>query len=57
MVRMTWYPRAAPTMARAMPVFPEVPSTMVPPGLSCPEASAASMIALPMRSFTELAGL
>jgi len=40
-----------------MPVLPEVPSTIVPPSLSSPEASAASMIDTPMRSFTELAGL
>ena len=40
-----------------MPVLPEVASMMVPPGFSSPEASAASTMALPMRSFTELAGL
>jgi hypothetical protein len=44
-------------MASAMPVLPEVPSTIVPPGCSSPEASAASMMAAPMRSLTELAGL
>jgi hypothetical protein len=40
-----------------MPVLPEVASTIVPPGFSSPERSAASTIATPMRSFTELAGL
>ena len=40
-----------------MPVFPEVPSTIVPPGCSEPSASAASTIDTPIRSFTELAGL
>ncbi len=44
-------------MASAMPVFPEVASTMVPPGRSSPEASAASTMDTPMRSFTDLAGL
>ena len=43
-------------MASAMPVLPEVASTIVPPGLSSPERSAASTIETPMRSFTELAG-
>jgi hypothetical protein len=40
-----------------MPVLPEVPSTIVPPGFSSPDASAASTMATPMRSLTELAGL
>ena len=44
-------------MASAMPVLPDVASTTVPPGLRSPDASAASMIATPMRSLTELAGL
>ena len=44
-------------MARAIPVFPAVASTIVPPGRSSPDASAASTIATPMRSLTELAGL
>src|SRR5699024_10956623 len=33
--------RAAPTMASAIPVLPEVASIMVPPGLSSPASSAA----------------
>jgi len=57
MARTTSYPRAAPTIARAMPVFPLVASTIVPPGWSSPDASAASTIATPMRSLTEFAGL
>jgi len=40
-----------------MPVLPDVASTIVPPGWSWPLASAASMIATPIRSFTEFAGL
>ena len=44
-------------MASAMPVLPLVASTMVPPGLSSPDASAASIIETPMRSLTLLAGL
>src|SRR5215471_9611556 len=35
-----------------MPVLPDVPSMMVPPGLILPAFSAASSIAMPMRSFT-----
>jgi hypothetical protein len=38
-------------------VLPLVPSTIVPPGLSAPARSAASMIGIPMRSFTEPPGL
>ena len=44
-------------MARAMPVLPEVGSTMVAPGFRRPSASAASIMARPMRSFTLPAGL
>ena len=44
-------------MARPTPVFPEVGSTMVPPGRSAPEASAASTIRSAIRSFTEPPGL
>ena len=33
-----------------MPVLPEVGSMMVPPGLSCPDFSAASIIDSAMRS-------
>src|SRR3954470_24284931 len=51
------YPRCWATMASPMPVFPLVGSTMVPPGRSSPEASAASIIRSAMRSFTEPPGL
>ena len=44
-------------MASAMPVLPLVASTIVPPGFSCPDASAASIMETPMRSFTLAAGL
>ena len=43
--------------ARGYKVILTMPETMVPPGLSSPERSAASMIATPMRSLTLLAGL
>ena len=43
-------------MARPTPVLPEVGSTIVPPGLSFPSRSAASIIGRPMRSFTEPPG-
>src|SRR5438128_2543347 len=37
-------------MASPTPVFPEVGSTMVPPGFSSPAFSPASIIAMPIRS-------
>ena len=40
-----------------MPVLPEVGSMMTEPGFSRPLASASSIMALAMRSFTEPAGL
>ena len=40
-----------------MPVLPDVGSMMVPPGLSCPLASAASTIASATRSLMEPPGL
>ena len=40
-----------------MPVLPEVGSMMVAPGFSVPLASASSIMALAMRSFTLPAGL
>src|SRR6184192_2347900 len=39
-------------MASAWPVFPDVGSTMVPPGFSSPRRSASSIIRSPIRSFT-----
>src|SRR3954447_11245631 len=44
-------------MARPTPVLPEVGSTIVPPGFSFPSSSAFSIIARPIRSFTEPPGL
>ena len=38
-------------------MLPDVGSTMVPPGLSCPDCSAASIIRTAMRSFTDPPGL
>ena len=40
-----------------MPVFPEVPSTIVYPGLSLPSFSASSIILSAIRSLIELPGL
>jgi hypothetical protein len=44
--------RASPT-----PVLPEVGSTMVPPGFRSPAFSPASIMAMPIRSFTLEPGL
>src|SRR5690606_13106648 len=44
-------------MAKPIPVLPDVPSMMVPPGLSNPAASASSIIFTAIRSFIELPGL
>src|SRR5262245_42185870 len=40
-----------------MPVLPDVPSMIVPPGLSLPERSASSIIFTAIRSLIELPGL
>ena len=50
------YPLRAQTIARPMPVLPEVGSTSVSPGLIRPSRSAASTMLSAMRSFTEPAG-
>ena len=50
MQRMIGYPFTAATIASPMPVFPEVGSTMVPPGASTPRRSASSTIARAIRS-------
>ena len=47
----------AAAIASPVPVLPEVGSTMVPPRLSRPFSSAALIMRMPMRSFTELPGL
>ncbi len=44
-------------MASPSPVLPEVGSTIVIPGRSFPSRSAASIIAMPMRSLTLEPGL
>src|SRR6266508_4856357 len=44
-------------MASPAPVLPLVGSTIVPPGASCPAASARSTMASPIRSFTDPPGL
>src|SRR5581483_1502758 len=55
--KMQRYPLIAAAIARPTPVFPEVGSTIVPPGRSFPSRSAASIIPRPMRSLTEPPGL
>ena len=55
-VKMQRYPLMAAAMARARPVLPLVPSTTVPPGFNRPAASAASIMARPMGSFTDPPG-
>ena len=40
-----------------MPVLPDVPSMIVPPGLSRPARSASSIILIAIRSLMELPGL
>ncbi len=47
----------AATIARPMPVLPEVGSTIVPPAFSRPRASASSTIDSAMRSLIEPPGL
>ena len=49
-------PKDAPTSASPIPVLPAVPSTMVPPGLSAPRATASRMIQSAARSFTDWPG-
>src|SRR5690625_2005834 len=56
-VRTRRYPFTAATIAKATPVLPEVGSTIVIPGRRRPSPSAASTIAIPIRSFTLPAGL
>ena len=43
--------------ANPIPVFPDVPSMIVPPGLRTPDFSASSIIFTAILSFTELPGL
>src|SRR5881397_2842484 len=57
MVKMQRYPFTAAASASPTPVLPDVASTIKPPGLRRPSRSAASIIATPMRSFTDPPGL
>src|SRR3990172_2227344 len=52
MVRINRYPLTAATIARPIPVLPEVGSTTVSPGFSRPSRSASSIMARAMRSLT-----
>ncbi len=49
-------PSALPTSASPMPVFPAVPSTMMPPGFSVPRLTASWMMNSAARSFTDWPG-
>ena len=51
------YPFTEATSASPIPVFPDVASTMVPPGFKSPFASASWTIATAIRSLTEPPGL
>ena len=55
-VRIALYPFAAATLAMPIPVFPEVGSIIVAPGLSTPLFSASSIILSAILSFTLPAG-
>src|SRR3989442_4256088 len=57
MVKTQRYPFTAAASASPTPVLPDVASTIRPPGLRRPSRSAASIIATPMRSFTDPPGL
>jgi hypothetical protein len=57
MVRTILIPRAAQTIASAMPVLPLVGSTITVSGPINPASWAASIIATPIRSLTLPAGL
>ena len=49
-------PIEAPKSANPIPVFPAVPSTIVPPGLKAPEATAALIINKAARSLIDWPG-
>ena len=57
MIATNGYPLTAQTIARAIPVLPEVASMTVCPGLIVPRRSASSMIPIASRSLTEERGL
>lgn len=52
-----WKPRAAAIIASAMPMLPDVGSTMVPPSVRFPRATASSMMDAAARSLTDPLGL
>ena len=54
---MHLYPLITAAMARPIPVFPLVPSMMVPPGFRRPSFSASSIILSAIRSLMEFPGL
>ena len=54
---MHLYPLLIATMANPIPVFPEVPSIIVPPGFNNPFFSASSIIVRAILSSTEFPGL
>ena len=56
-VKTSLYPLAAQINASAIPVLPDVGSTIVELGFSFPLFSAFSIIAKPILSFTEPSGL
>src|SRR5262249_23485892 len=56
-VTISGYPFAAQTIARPIPVLPDVASITVCPGLSSPDFSAASMTPSASRSLTDPSGL
>ena len=51
------YPFISAANAKPIPVLPDVPSTIVPPGFNLPSFSASSIILIAILSFTELPGL
>ncbi len=57
MTRISFSPRAAATKAKAIPVLPLVGSISTVSGPIFPACSSASIMATPMRSFTEASGL
>jgi hypothetical protein len=57
MVTISLSPLAAQVNANPMPVLPLVGSTITVPGLILPSRSPASIMATPMRSFTDHIGL
>ena len=56
-VKTQRYPFTTAAIASPMPVLPDVPSMIVPPGLSSPLRSASSIMRTAMRSLMEFPGL